>query len=208
MEKSVKLPESFKLGIIIAYAIVIALSIDSSKTIFIPFYSIPGHLLFATVLFYGYFVIITGWIEFYSLLQRFEHQGRSVYRKFVIDLGILFLFYYIIVGGSNTGEGYLIPDIYLFITPLLYFLFTLKDMYGVRDYQDNMLIKYRNMSRNFFFISILISLLYLTETYATGFQSFGAIAFYRDLIFAFLVLALIVVYRIMRWRQFNTAVAT
>ena len=81
-------------------------------------------------------------------------------------------------------------------------------MYGVRDYQDNMLIKYRNMSRNFFFISILISLLYLTETYATGFQSFGAIAFYRDLIFAFLVLALIVVYRIMRWRQSNTAIAT
>lgn len=206
MEKSVKL-SSFQLGIIIAYAIVIALSIDSSKTIFIPFYSIPGHLLFATVLFYGYFVIITGWIEFYSLL-RFEHEGRSLYRKFVIDLGILFLFYYIIIGGSNTGEGYLIPDIYLFITPLLYFLFTLKDMYGVRDYQDNMLIKYRNMSRNFFFISILISLLYLTETYATGFQSFGAIAFYRDLIFAFLLLALIVVYRIMRWRQSNTAIAT
>ena len=80
-------------------------------------------------------------------------------------------------------------------------------MYGVRDYQDNMLIKYRNMSRNFLFISILISLLYLSETYATGFQSFGAIAFYRDLIFAFLVLSLIVIYRIMRWRLSNTAVA-
>ncbi|MDW0280501.1 MAG: hypothetical protein QN715_09695, partial [Nitrososphaeraceae archaeon] len=120
MEKSVKLLESFNLGIIIAYAIVIALSIDSSKTIFIPFYLIPGHLLFATVLFYGYFIIITGWIEFYSLSQRFEPQGRFVLRKFVIDLGILFLFYYIIVGGSNTDEGYLIPDVYLFITPLLY----------------------------------------------------------------------------------------
>ena len=208
MEKSVKLPESFNLGIIIAYAIVIALSIDSSITIFIPFYLIPGHLLFATVLFYGYFIIITGWIEFYSLSQRFEHQGKFGLRKFVIDLGILFLFYYIIVGGSNTAEGYLIPDVYLFITPLLYFLFTLKDMYGVRDYQDNMLIKYRNMSRNFFFISIIISLLYLSETYATGFQSFGAIAFYRDLIFAYLLLSLIVVYRIMRWHQSNTATAT
>jgi len=64
------------------------------------------------------------------------------------------------------------------------------------------------MSRNFLFISILISLLYLSETYATGFQSFGAIAFYRDLIFAFLVLSLIVVYRILRWRLSNTAVAT
>ena len=208
MEKSVKLLESFNLGIIIAYAIVIALSIDSSKTIFIPFYLIPGHLLFATVLFYGYFIIITGWIEFYSLSQRFEPQGRFVLRKFVIDLGILFLFYYIIVGGSNTDEGYLIPDVYLFITPLLYFLFTLKDMYGVRDYQDNMLLKYRNMSRNFFFISIIISLLYLSETYATGFQSFGAIAFYRDLIFAYLLLSLIAVYRIMRWHQSNTATAT
>ncbi len=81
-------------------------------------------------------------------------------------------------------------------------------MYGVRDYQDNMLIKYRNMSRNFLFISIIISLLYLSETYATGFQSFGTLAFYRDLIFAFLVLSLIVVYRIMRWRQSNTAIAT
>ncbi|CAN5512454.1 hypothetical protein BH18THE1_BH18THE1_22360 [soil metagenome] len=177
MEKSVKLPESFKLGIIITYAIVIALSIDSSKTILIPFYSIPGHVLFATVLFYGYFIIITGWVEFYLLLQRFEHQGRFVLRKLVIDIGILFLFYYIIVGGSNTDVGYLIPDVYLFITPVLYFLFTLKDMYGVRDYQDNMLIKYRNMSRNFLFISIIISLLYLSETYATGFQSFGALAF-------------------------------
>jgi hypothetical protein len=208
LEKSVKLLESFNLGIIIAYAIVIALSIDSSKTIFIPFYLIPGHLLFATVLFYGYFIIITGWIEFYSLLQQFEHQGGFVLRKFVIDLGILFLFYYIIIGGSKTDEGFLIPDVYLFITPLLYFLFTLKDMYGFRDYQDNMLIKYRNMSKNFLFISILISLLYLSETYATGFQSFGAIAFYRDLIFAFLVLSLIVIYRIMRWRLSITAVAT
>ena len=81
-------------------------------------------------------------------------------------------------------------------------------MYAVRDYQDNMLVKYRNMSRNFFFISIIISLLYLSETYATGFQSFGAIAFYRDLIFAYLLLSLIVVYRIMRWRQTNTAIAT
>jgi hypothetical protein len=208
LEKSVRLPESFKLGIIIAYAIVIALSIDSTKTIFIPFYLIPGHLLFATVLFYGYFIIITGWIEFYSLSQRSEHQGKFGLRKFVIDLGILFLFYYIIVGGSNTAEGYLIPDVYLFITPLLYFLFTLKDVYAVRDYQDNMLVKYRNMSRNFFFISIIISLLYLSETYATGFQSFGAIAFYRDLIFAYLLLSLIVVYRIMRWRQTNRAIAT
>ena len=197
-----------RLGIIIAYAIVIALSIDSSKTILIPFYSIPEQLLFATVLFYGYFTIITGWIEFYSLLQRFEDKGKFVLGKFVIEIGILFLFYYIIVGGSNTHVGYLIPDVYLFITPLLYFLFTLRDMYGVRDFKDKMLIRYRNMSRNFLFISIIISLLYLSETYATGFQSFGALAFYRDLIFAFLVLALIVVYRVMRWRQSNTPIAT
>jgi len=53
----------------------------------------------------------------------------------------------------------------------------------------------------------MISLSYLTEIYATGFQSFGTLAFYRDLIFAYLTLALIVAYRIMRWHQFNLVVA-
>jgi len=51
LEKGLTIPDSMRLGIIIAYAIVIALSIDSSKTILIPFYSIPEQLLFATVLF-------------------------------------------------------------------------------------------------------------------------------------------------------------
>jgi hypothetical protein len=97
--------------------------------------------------------------------------------------------------------------VYLFVTPLIFFLFTLKDMFRIRDYPNETLLKYRDMSRNFLFISIIISLSYLTEIYATGFQSFGSLPFYRDLIFAYLTLALIVVYRVMRWRQFNVAVA-
>lgn len=183
----------------------IALSIDASKSVFIPFYSIPANLLNATVLFYGYFIILTAWIEYYFLTQKFRDEGKSGLARFVLDLGILFLFYYIIISGSNENQGYLIPDVYLFVTPLIYFLFSLKDMFRFRDYLNEILLKYRNMSRNFLFISILLSLSYLSEIYATSFQSFGPLAFYRDLIFAYLTLALIVVYRVIRWRQFNVA---
>ena len=201
MEKSLEYPEFFKLGITIIYAIVIASSIDVSKTIFIPFYSIPANLLNATIVFYGYFIIITGWIEYYFNMQKFQDIKKPGLGRFVIDLGILFLFYYIIIAGSNEGTDYLIPDVYLFITPLIYLLLTLKDMYRIGNYPNENLLKYRNLSRNFLFVSIIISLSYLAETYATGFQSFGAFAFYRDLIFAFLILTLIVIYRIMRWHE-------
>lgn len=207
MEKTLKCPEFLRLGITIIYAIVIALSIDASKSVFIPLYSIPANLLYAMVLFYGYFIILTAWIEYYFLRRKFQDEEKSGLGRFVLDIGILFLFYYIIIAGSNENQEYLIPDVYLFITPLIFFLFTLKDMFRIRDYPNETLLKYRDMSRNFLFISIIISLSYLTEIYATGFQSFGSLPFYRDLIFAYLTLALIVVYRVMRWRQFNVAVA-
>lgn len=207
MEKTLKCPEFLRLGITIIYAIVIALSIDASKSVFIPLYSIPANLLYAMVLFYGYFIILTAWIEYYFLRRKFQDEEKSGLGRFVLDIGILFLFYYIIIAGSNENQEYLIPDVYLFVTPLIFFLFTLKDMFRIRDYQNETLLKYRDMSRNFLFISIIISLSYLTEIYATGFQSFGSLPFYRDLIFAYLTLALIVVYRVMRWRQFNVAVA-
>ncbi|MDW0167190.1 MAG: hypothetical protein QOK84_06090 [Nitrososphaeraceae archaeon] len=208
MEKSLDNPEFFKLGITIIYAIVIALSIDASKTVFIPFYSIPENLINATILFYGYFIIITGWIEYYFHMQKSQDIKKSGLGGFVIELGILFLFYYIIVAGSNENAGYLIPDVYLFITPLIFLLLTLKDMYRVSNYQNENLLKYRNLSRNFLFVSVIISLSYIAETYATGFQSFGAFAFYRDLIFAFLILTLFVIYRIMKWREINDASTT
>lgn len=205
MEKSLDSPEFFKLGITIIYAIVIALSIDASKTVFIPFYSIPTNLINATILFYGYFIIITGWIEYYFNMQKYQEVKKSGLRGFVIELGILFLFYYIIIAASSENSGYLIPDVFLFITPLIFLLLTLKDMYGVSNYQNENLVKYRNLSRNFLFVSVIISLSYIAETYATGFQSFGALAFYRDLIFAFLIITLVVIYRILRWREINSA---
>ena len=207
MEKSLDSPEFFKLGITIIYAIVIALSIDASKTVFIPFYSIPTNLINATILFYGYFIIITGWIEYYFNMQKYQEVKKSGLGGFVIELGILFLFYYIIIAASSENSGYLIPDVFLFITPLIFLLLTLKDMYGVSNYQNENLLKYRNLSRNFLFVSVIISLSYIAETYATGFQSFGAIAFYRDLIFAFLIIVLVVIYRILRWREINSAPA-
>ena len=208
MEKNPEHPEFFKLGIMIIYAIVIALSIDASKSIFIPFYSIPANLLNAIILFYGYFFIITGWIEYHFLTQKFDGINRAVLANFVLELGILFLFYYVITAGSEDGTDYLIPDVYLFVTPLIFLVLTLKDMYNASNHKNRNLLSYRNLSRNFLFISIIISLSYLAETYATGFQSFGSFAFYRDLIFAFLILALIVIYRIVRWREINSAPAT
>jgi hypothetical protein len=208
LEKSLDNPEFLKLGITIIYAIVIALSIDASKTVFIPFYSIPANLINATILFYGYFIIITGWIEYYFHMQKSQDIKKSGLGGFVIELGILFLFYYIIIAGSNENAGYLIPDVYLFITPLIFLLLTLKDRYRVSNYQNKNLLKYRNLSRNFLFVSVIISLSYIAETYATGFQSFGAFAFYRDLIFAFLILTLFVIYRIMKWREINEASTT
>jgi hypothetical protein len=208
LEKSLDNPEFLKLGITIIYAIVIALSIDASKTVFIPFYSIPANLINATILFYGYFIIITGWIEYYFHMQKSQDLKKSGLGGFVIELGILFLFYYIIIAGSNENADYLIPDVYLFITPLIFLLLTLKDMYRVSNCQNKNLLKYRNLSRNFLFVSVIISLSYIAETYATGFQSFGAFAFYRDLIFAFLILTLFVIYRIMKWREINEASTT
>jgi hypothetical protein len=208
LEKSLDNTEFLKLGITIIYAIVIALSIDASKTVFIPFYSIPANLINATILFYGYFIIITGWIEYYFHMQKSQDLKKSGLGGFVIELGILFLFYYIIIAGSNENADYLIPDVYLFITPLIFLLLTLKDMYRVSNCQNKNLLKYRNLSRNFLFVSVIISLSYIAETYATGFQSFGAFAFYRDLIFAFLILTLFVIYRIMKWREINEASTT
>lgn len=208
MEKNLEHPEFFKLGITISYAIVIALGIDASKTIFIPFYSIYANLLNAIILFYGYFFIITGWIEYHFLTQKFNVTNRAILSTFVIEIGILFLFYYVIIAGSANGADYLIPDVYLFVSPLIFLLLTLRDMYNASNYKNENLVRYRNLSRNFLFISIIISLSYLAETYATGFQSFGMPAFYRDLIFAFLTLTLIVIYRILRWREINSAPPT
>lgn len=203
MERSLDCPEFLRLGITISYAIVIALAIYASKSIFIPFYSIPTNILSATVLFYGIFVILTSWIENYLLTQKYQDKEKSGIVRFIIDLGILFLFYYIIVAGTNEDHDYLIPDVYLFVTPLIFLLFTLEDVLRIKDYGDDFLHKYRDMSRNFLFISVIISLSYMAEIYATRFQSFGSLAFYRDLIFACISLALIIIYVVMRWRQFN-----
>jgi len=208
LEKNLEHPEFFKLGITIIYAIVIALSIDASKTILIPFYSIPTNFLNAIILFYGYFFIITGWIEYHFLTQKFNGINRAIIPTFVIEIAILFLFYYVIIAGSENGEDYLIPDVYLFVTPIIFLLLNLRDRYNANNYKNENLVHYRILSRNFLFISIIISLSYLAETYATGFQSFGMFAFYRDLIFAFLNLTLIVIYRILRWREINSAPST
>ena len=100
-----------RLGITISYAIVIALAIYASKSIFIPFYSIPTNILSATVLFYGIFVILTSWIENYLLTQKYQDKEKSGIVRFIIDLGILFLFYYIIVAGTNEDHDYFITDV-------------------------------------------------------------------------------------------------
>jgi ABC-type xylose transport system permease subunit len=207
LENNLENPEFFRLGITIIYAIVIALSINASQTIFIPFYSIPANFLSAIILFYGYFFIITSWIEYHFLAQKFDKISRAILSGFILEIGILFLFYYIMIAGSENGMDYLIPDVYLFVTPLIFLLLTIKDAYRSNNHKNGNFIKYRNLSRNFLFISIIISLSYLAESYATGFQSFGDFAFYRDLIFAFFVLMLIVVYRVIRWREINSALA-
>jgi hypothetical protein len=156
--------------------------------------------------FYGYFIVITSWSEYFFFTQKFQQHGKFGIGRFVLDLGILFLFYYIIIAASNGNGENLIPDVYLFVTPLIFFLFTLSDVFRIREYPNKALLKFRNTSRSFLFISILLSLSYLSETYATGFQSLGSLAFYRDLIFGYLTLLLVVIYRIIRWHQINAAV--
>jgi len=206
LEKNQNIAEFLKQGITITYAVVIALSIQVSKDIFIPFYSIPANILNATVLFYGYFIIITSWTEYFFSMQKFQLQENFGIGRLVLDFGILFLFYYIIIAASQGNGKYLIPDVYMFVTPLIFLLFTLRDIFRIKGNANTSLPKYGNISKTFLFISIILSLSYVTETYATGFQSFGPLAFYRDLIFAYLTLVLIVIYRITRWRQINAAI--
>jgi hypothetical protein len=111
MEKDIPLPELFKDRIIIIYAVVIGISFDLSKDVLLPVYLIPQNVVNALILFLGYFIVLSSWSGYFSSMKKYPHKGNFGFGRFIFDLLILFVFYYIVIIRSKHNDMYLIPDI-------------------------------------------------------------------------------------------------
>jgi hypothetical protein len=201
LQERAALPELFKDGIVIIYAVVIGISFDLSKDILVPIYFTSQHLIRSSILFLGYFIVLSSWREYFSSMRSYPHKGNFGFGRYILDLLILFVFYYIITIAIKQ-DSYLIPDVFTYVMPSLFFMFFLWDLFRKKEYPTDRILKSeKNISRNFMFLFLGMALTYLLVSYISNFDSFGPLAFYRDLIFSILTIFTVIIYRIRKWQH-------
>lgn len=197
----------FPFAIHTVYAVVIAISFDISRTLVVPAWNIPDHLVNTGLLILSYFIIVTSWIGYYMTTRKDSYNSLRGIGRFTVDLFIIYIFYYL-VGISEIRNSRYIPDVFIFVLPLLFCSYFIWDKLRIWEYKDtkededkkNEREEDKKITKAFLTVFLAIDLLYFVAALMTQFNTFGFYASIRDGIFIIAALLLTFQYRRVKWK--------
>jgi membrane protein CcdC involved in cytochrome C biogenesis len=130
------LPDFYRHAVNVLFAVVIGLSFSIADTVVIPIEEIPNDPVGTGILILGYIIILTSWIGYSLSIKESPHRGRFLgLIRFGLDVLIIFLFYYIVSLASPDNLLYR-EDVFLYLLPMIYFVFLAWDVTKYYEYRD------------------------------------------------------------------------
>jgi hypothetical protein len=136
-EKRETLADFYRKTIDIIFAFIIGqsfLSIDPMIKSVRQIVEIHNLINFGAIAF-AYFAIIIGWIAYHKSIMDKPHKGKFGNARYVIDLMILFLMYYLLrLTKIDIGVPY--SETFLWVLPSIFILYTLWDIFKFYEYSN------------------------------------------------------------------------
>ena len=190
----------------IIYAVVIAQSYFIANKILIPVQNIQTYEGVVSVygLLLAYFVIISGWLGHFNSIKRNPHKGRLGNARFVIDLWIVFLAFYLLsLTDKENVESY--ADTFILVLPIIFGSYFVWDIIKYFEYNSDPESEKKYMNRRTkitsVFLGIFILQSFLYQHAISNLQNLnwdGIIAW--DPVFISTSIASIFVYRLVKWK--------
>jgi hypothetical protein len=114
-----------------------------SSSIVIPLEKISEHLTNAFVLLLGYTLLISSWKGYYLSIKKHPHRGKQGFFRFILDIFIIFLLYYLLALSKVTLEkanASFINDMF-FILSIIYGTYLIWNIIKYFKYKKKIKIK-------------------------------------------------------------------
>jgi hypothetical protein len=197
----------YRYAVHVIYAAVIAISFDIARDVVIPIEIIFGHLVNTLLLGLSYFIIVTSWIGYFMSIITSPHKGKIGRLRFGLDILIIFIFYYMVSLTPDSKSAF-IPDVFLFVLPVLYFAYFVWDTLKIHEYKDESSaqkhldrLDARNITLYYLIMFLLVSVVYVVFLVITNFEAVGQGATVRDSSFIAIAFILTLLYRVAKWRH-------
>ncbi|UVS68461.1 hypothetical protein NWT39_11185 [Nitrososphaera viennensis] len=163
-----KLSEFYRNFLEIMVAVIIGQSFVQVDHIFIPFSNVLSDyrsFIDASGMLMVYFIVVSGWIGYHRSITKNPHKGKLGNARFVVDLVVVFLTYYIVSVANPESKGHF-GDIFQWILPIMFGLYLLWDILKILEYREEEReehkIRVRRMiiTATFFALFIAFSFLY------------------------------------------------
>jgi len=203
-----RVPEFYQYAIHLVYAVIIALSFDVAKDLFIPiqhFWATYENFENGVALLLVYVVIISGWIGWTKSIIDKPHK-LNVYgnSRFVLDLFLGFLSFYLIqLAKPEYFQEF--NQVFIWVMPGIFITYMIWDSIKYREY--NLKDKAREIQTNritktlYGLIIVLIISLFYSNLLTRGVTVIVDGNNYLDLIFMIMSIALVLFYRNSKWKQ-------
>jgi hypothetical protein len=190
-------------------AVIIGQSFFQADAIFIPLSKVlvgERGIVDGLGMFMAYFIVISGWIGYYRSVNKEPHKGRAGNMRFVLDLAIVFLTYYIVSVANPTSAGHF-GDIFQWVLPVMFIFYLLWDVTKTIEYNNdvnNADIRFRRMITTAIFAAafILLSFIYTRELSSWG-QAYPTNPPWNkthfDVVYIIASIILVGLYRFLKW---------
>lgn len=141
MSSPKNIQEFYPFAVHIIYAVIIALSFDIATKVFVPLESIfvsYDSFLRCLALLLSYFFIISGWMGYTkSIAKRPHRENKLGTARFVMDLIILFLAFYLLSLTDPKFESFTkVFNTYIWIFPISFGAYVLWDIFKYLEYRS------------------------------------------------------------------------
>jgi len=159
----------------------------------------PHNLLNFGAIAFAYFVIIIGWIAYHKSIMDKPHKGKLGNARYVIDLMILFMTYYLL---RLTKIDVDVPygETFLWVLPTIFILYTVWDIFKFYEYSNKSKKRF-TISATFGLLFVIVALIYnnqITHLPLTT-QNFWDNKSSIDGYFLVASFVLVLLYRIRKW---------
>ena len=201
-----QLSDFFEYANHIIYAVVIAQSYQIANKILIPISNIQNYTgaIGAYSLILAYFIIVSGWIGYFKSIKRDPYKGTFGNARFVIDLWIVFVTFYLLAL-TDPDKGGSISDSFIIVLPTLFASYLVWDIVKFYEHKSDNDIdgnyKKGRMKITIVFVIIffiqIVFYIYAT-TYLQNLKWDSQLAW--DPIFITTSFASVFVYRLIKWQ--------
>jgi hypothetical protein len=203
--------EFYPFAVHIIYAVIVTISFEIAGNVFIPFntaFSSYDNILRSTSLLLSYVFIISGWVGYTKSINKRPHTENWLGNtRFVIDLVILFLAFYLLslTNPDKIDRFIIVFGTFVWLFPITFIVYFIWDMFKLAEYRNVVQEKSTSFSRarKTLYALVLFGFQYLIYVYVIVPYFYDDIQWNNEpvseLILLITSLIIIVLYRNSKW---------